>query len=307
MKYIKFYEEQKISKDNLFNHFIENLRSSIKTWDYFVNWTKVNTNLKHVEVELNIMNSLIGKDNFESEFKSLIKKYPSIIKTLPVLLAVRDNTLEILKDYKKGDLSYLKFDFKEKESLSDEEIERCIVFINKSGLKDLFLNKKIKNFVDYVLGVEVGLDSNGRKNRGGKLMEELVETFVENTVEKNDTLEYIPQATPKKIKEKWNFDLDFEKSARSFDFAIYNKILKKIFLIETNFYNDGGSKLKSVCGEFKTLFNELQKQNIELIWITDGKGWGSTKRPLEETFNNNNYVFNLDLLEKGALIHVLGV
>lgn len=305
MKYIKFYEEHKIPKDKVFEQFTDTLRSSIKVWDYFVNWEKVNNNLKDIEVELNILNSLIGKENFEEEFKKLLQKYPALVKTLPALLAVRDKNLEILKDHKKGDLSYIEFNFEEKENLTDKEIEKYLMFVNKTGLKDLFLNKKVKNFVDYVLGVEVGLDSNGRKNRGGSLMEDIVEVFVQKTVNKNQELEYLSQATPSKIKLKWGYEVKFDKSARSFDFAIYNKKTKKIFLIETNFFNGGGSKLKAVCGEFKSLFNELQEQGIEMIWITDGFGWASTKRPLEETFTNNNYIFNLELLEKNILDNIL--
>lgn len=305
MKYDNFYKQQNIDEEGVFDYFISTLKSSIKVWDYFVNWKKVNNNLKNIEVELNILNSLIGKENLKEEFIKLVKQYPNIIKTFPVLLAVREKTFEIMKDYKKGDLSYLTVKFEEKKEVSDIEAERYYAFIEKSGLKELFHNKKVKNFVDYVLGVEVGLDSNGRKNRGGSLMEELVEVFVKKTVDKNNNLDYIPQASPKKIKEKWGFTVQFEKSARSFDFAIYNKATKKLTLIETNFYNGGGSKLKSVCGEFKSLFNELQTQGIELVWITDGKGWLTTKRPLEETFNNNQYVLNLELLEKGLLDNIL--
>lgn len=305
MKYIQYYKENNIGKEEVFQQFISSLRSSIKIWDYFVNWQKVNDNLKGIEIELNILNSLIGKKDFKNEFISLIKKYPNVVKTFPSLLAVREIKLEIMKDYKKGDLSYLTFTFDKKDRISDNEAEKYYTFIEKSGLIDLFYDKKVKNFVDYVLGVEVGLDSNGRKNRGGSLMEEVVEVFIKKAINKNTDLEYMAQATPNKIQEKWNYEVKFEISARSFDFAIYNKKTKKLFLVETNFYNDGGSKLKSVCGEFKSLFNELQKQSIAFIWITDGNGWKKTKRPLEETFNNNDFVFNLALLEQGLLDKVL--
>mgnify|MGYP006294970579 CR=1 FL=1 len=290
----------------MFDYFISHLRTSIKTWDYFVNWQKVNNNHSSVELELNTLNYLIGKDeNIKDEFIALIKKQPAIIKTFPILLAVRENRLEILKDYEAGDLSYLNFDFSEKNEISETEAKKIYSFFEKSGIKDLFMNKRIENFVDYVYGVEVGLDSNGRKNRGGKLMENIVEVFVNKIVKGNKALDYLPQATPKKIKAKWGFEVKFNKSARSFDFAVYDSNTKKIYLIEANFYNGGGSKLKSVCGEFKSLHRDLAKQNIDFIWVTDGKGWESTKRPLEETFNNNYYVLNLNLIENGALKEIL--
>lgn len=237
----------------------------------------------------------------ETDFVNLLTKYPNVIKTLPVLFAIRETELQIMKDYKNNDLSYIDFDFRKRKQISKEDAKKYFSYIKESGLIDLFLDRKIKNFVDYVFGVEVGLDSNGRKNRGGTLMEEVVEVFVKKNVVSNKDLEYLPQATPSKIKAKWGCSVKFEKSERSFDFAVYNKKTKKLFLLETNFYNGGGSKLKAVCGEFKSLFGELKSQNIELIWITDGDGWITTKRPLEETFNNNNYVFNLDALEKDVL------
>lgn len=305
MKYLQSYKTQEIKSEKVFDNFITTLRSSTKIWNYFVNWKKVNTNLKSINIELNLLNSLIGSDKLENDFIELLIKYPNVVKTLPILLAMRENNIEIIKDYVNNDLSYITFNFKGKDKISKVEAKDYFLFVKNTGLIDLFYNKKVKNFVDYVCGVEVGLDSNGRKNRTGQTMEEIVEAIIKRLVLKNKNLDYFPKATSSKIKTKWDIKVEFEKSERAFDFAIMNKATKKLFLIETNFYNGGGSKLKSVCGEFKSLFNELKTQKIELIWITDGKGWLTTTRPLEETFNNNNYVFNLSQLENGCLQEVL--
>lgn len=304
MKYLQFYKKQGISEKEVFENFIKTIRTSIKIWDYFVNWQKVNENLENVKIELNLLNSLIGCKDLETDFINLVTKYPNVVKTLPVLIAIRDTKIQIINDYKNHDLSYISFDFNEKKQISKDDAKKYFSYIKESGLIELFQDRKIKNFVDYVFGVEVGLDSNGRKNRGGTLMEEVVEVFVKKNVSASKDLDYLPQATPSKILGKWNYNVKFEISARSFDFAVFNKKTKKLFLIETNFYNGGGSKLKAVCGEFKSLFNELKTQNIELIWITDGDGWITAKRPLEETFNNNNYVFNLEQLDKDILDEV---
>lgn len=301
MKYIQFYKEQGLSESEVFSHFLYTIKPSIKVWDYFVNWEKVSSNVESIKIELNLLNSLIGSQSIEADFISLLIRYPETVKAIPFLLAVREKNLGILKDYKSGDLSYLYFKFTCKKRVNEAEARDYLLFIKKSGLIHLFYDRKIKNFVDYVFGVEVGLDSNGRKNRGGKLMEDVVEVFVKDATSKNENLQFISQATASKVKQKWNFNVKFDVSERSHDFAVYNKETNKLFLLETNFYNAGGSKLKSVCGEFKSLFNELQAQNIELIWITDGDGWLTTKRPFEETFKNNNYVLNLNLLQNGIL------
>ncbi len=276
-----------------FDHLVSTFRSSIKTWDYFVNWNKVFTNSASFEIALNKLNYLIGKDDLQGEFYRLYESNPDIAKALPVLLAVRENNLEV---YNKTSKELESYDF----SGEGGDVNKYFEFLDKSGLIKLFQRDGIKNLVDYVIGVEVGLDSNGRKNRGGTLMEEIVGLFLEDFCKQNN-LKYIPQASPSKIKLKWNFDIVVDKSERSFDFAVYNPRSNKIKLFETNFYNSGGSKLKAVCGEFRSLYDELKRQNIEFIWITDGLGWHTVKRPLEETYNHNDYIFNLFMLEDGAL------
>lgn len=276
-----------------FKSLVDTFRSSIKTWDYFVNWKKVLANKDEIEISLNKLNYLLGKDDLKKEFKKLYISNPDIVKAFPVLLAVRENKLEIFdKDAKTSEF----FDFSEK----DVDFEKWYLFFESSGIIRLFQKNGIKNLVDYVMGVEVGLDSNGRKNRGGTLMEDIVESFIADFCREKG-FEYIPQARSKAIKAKWGVDVRINKSERSFDFAVYNPKNSKIKLFETNFYNGGGSKLKSVCGEFKSLYDELKDQDINFIWITDGLGWHTTKKPLEEVYNHNDYVFNLSMIESGVL------
>ena len=276
-----------------FNNLITTFKSSIKTWDYFVNWKKVFANSSDLEITLNKLNYLLGKENLKDEFKKLYSSNPDIVKALPVLLAVRENKLEVFdKVIKNSEF----FDF----SGTEKDSEKYYEFLEKSGLARLFQKDGIKNLVDYVMGVEVGLDSNGRKNRGGSLMEGIVESFIRDLCNKNG-FEYLSQARSTAIKSKWGVDVKVDKSERSFDFAVFNPKNKKVKLFEVNFYNGGGSKLKAVCGEFKSLYTELKEQNIDFIWITDGLGWFTTKRPLEETYNHNEYVFNLNMLEAGIL------
>ncbi len=276
-----------------FNHLVSTFKSSIKTWDYFVNWNKVFANSAELEISLNKLNYLLGKDNLRDEFYKLYESNTDIAKALPILLAVREGKLEVYDKISKTSEFY---DFLSENTGAD----KCFDFLDKSGLVKLFQKDGIKNLVDYVIGVEVGLDSNGRKNRGGSLMEEIVGLFLEDFCKQNN-LAYMPQARPSQIKARWGFDIKIDKSERSFDFAVYNPQNNKIKLFETNFYNGGGSKLKAVCGEFKSLYDELKAQNIEFIWVTDGLGWHTAKRPLEEVYNHNDYVFNLNMLEAGAL------
>jgi hypothetical protein len=280
-----------------FNGFIDSLKNSIKTWEYFVNWEKVLANKVEMEMILNNLNYLLGKSDLESEFKRLFARHQDIVLAFPTLLAVREKELEIYDKETKGSEM---FEFNSVPEYSDELADKYFEFLEKTGLTKLFKEDGIKNLVDYVYGVEVGLDSNGRKNRGGTLMEDIVEDFVKEFCESRG-FEYISQARATKIKENWKIDVEFDKSERSFDFAILNPETRNIKLVETNFYNGGGSKLKAVCGEFKSLYKELKQQDIDFIWITDGLGWQTARRPLEETYNHNEYVFNLGMLENNVL------
>lgn len=286
--------------DLLFEKITSSFKEKITQWNYFVNWDKVIVNVKLFEKELNILNYLIGKENFEKEAYQLLKKYPETIKAIPTLLAVRDSYIDVLVDTR--NFKYIHLDFFQKE-FSDNEIHGFVDFLLNSGIGKLIINKQIKNLVDYATGVEVGLDSNGRKNRGGTLMESLVEEFVSDTCQ-NIGIQYMPQATAKKIKEQWGLDVVVDKSSRQLDFAINKN--GKLFFIECNFYGGGGSKLKSTATEYIEMNRYWNKQGIEFIWITDGAGWKSTLKPLREYFDKADYLLNLEMLKEGLLYTILG-
>jgi len=155
---------------------------------------------------------------------------------------------------------------------------------------------------DYVFGIEVGLDSNGRKNRGGTTMETIVESLLHPICLEKE-IPFMVQATAPKIKDKWGVDIEVDKSSRRFDFAIKSK--KTLYLIETNFYGGGGSKLKSTAGEYRTLFDYISSQGHQFIWVTDGLGWKKALRPLEETFNYIDYTLNLKMCSTGLLSAII--
>ena len=304
MKYSSIFKNGVGCKDEreVFAYLINNLNDSIRYWDYFVNWEKVLGNTRDLEVDLNILNYLIGKNDIEKEFSYLLKKHPQVVRLIPVLLACRENQFKILTDLSSGNLKYEDFSFKNKKSLSGAEIANAVRFAKETGLLKLFKDKRIKNVVDYTVGIEVGLDSNGRKNRGGTAMERVVEAYIKGIC-KAHGFSYIKQATSEKVFAEWELKLSVDKSSRRFDFAVYNG--KSLYLIETNYYGGGGSKLKSTAGEYKALYDFLTKDGHKFVWVTDGIGWQSTSRPLEETFNHIEYLLNLKMLTNGLLEDII--
>jgi type II restriction enzyme len=296
----------KISKSGIskyeqgFEDFFSTLRPSLKLWDYFVNWDKVYRNTKQVEIQLNLWNYLIGKSDFDTEFLGLLKLHPEIVSSIPSLI-VRDGsasqTFSIVSDITDLTKPDIVFDFSV-PAKTEAERKLALQFFKQTGLINLFKKDGVKNLVDYVIGVEAGLDSNGRKNRSGTNMEIVVESYLKPFC-RTQKLTYISQATPNAIKTEWGFDVPVDKSSRRFDFAISNG--SKLVLMEVNFYGGGGSKLKATAGEYKGLFHFLQASNVDFVWITDGQGWETTKEPLGEAFVELDYLWNLDWLTRGYL------
>jgi len=293
------------SDDELFDYLIDSLKiKGITQWDYFVNWEKVYNNIVPFEKELNLLNVLIGKEDIEKELTNLILEYPKVINAIPLLLAIRfknkkEQKINILTDT--TNFEYDVFDL----SISipnEEQAKKIAIFFTKSGLGELVKDKKTKNLVDYSTGVEVGLDSNGRKNRGGHQMENLIEGYIQ-TVCNDLKLPYLKEATVKSIKENWNIDLKVDKSSRRIDYVINNN--GKLYFFEVNFYGGGGSKLKSTATEYVKMNEYWNAQDIEFIWITDGAGWVNTKKPLREYFDKAEYLLNLEMLKNGIINKII--
>jgi type II restriction enzyme len=284
------------NEDELFKQITSTFKDrGITLWNYFVNWEKVHKNIKPIEKELNLLNVLIGKENVEQEVYELIKEYPQVIKAFPFMIAFRNASVSILID--ETNFIYKKYDFKNR-ILTEDDCKDLAIFFMQSGLGDLVKDKKVKSLVDYVTGVEVGLDSNGRKNRGGTLMENIVEKFVKQACDELD-YDYMSQANAKKIKEHWNIDIAVDKSSRNLDFAINKN--GKLYFIECNFYGGGGSKLKSTATEYVKMNEYWNAQDITFIWITDGAGWKSALKPLREYFDKADYLLNLEMLKNNCL------
>ncbi len=283
------------NEDEVFAYLISSLKETIKSFDYFVNWKKVIKNYQDVETSLNLLNTLIGKEDIEQASLKLLREYPKVIGVVPALLAERDKKISLLPNPQNFDIK--RFDFSKPMPAEDG-----VLFLKESGFLNLISNRNIKSIPDYFIGVEVGLDSNGRKNRSGTSMENFVEFFVKDICERNGH-EYIAQATADKIKSKWNKNITVNKSSKRIDFAINTP--KRLYLIETNFYGGGGSKLKSTAGEYADIYHQWTRDGHQFIWVTDGYGWKTTQRPLRDTFNTTDYIINLDMIQKGVLEELL--
>ncbi len=279
-----------------FDEWLSKFRASISSYEYYVDFQKVHNNVDSIKVELNILNSLIGSKNIKSDFESLLKRYPETLKVIPILLAKREN--EIYCQDENGGVLY-KFNYDMYPSNSHKYYEMNSYFMEKTGLFDLLENHIINNLVDYVTGVETGLDSNGRKNRGGHLMEDLVEKYIQEAGFVRD-VNYFKEMYLVDIEKQWNLDLSAlsnqGKSAKRFDFVI--KTDNQVYAIETNFYTGGGSKLNETARSYKMLSQEADTiDGFTFVWFTDGIGWKSARGNLRETFDVMENIYSIDDME----------
>ena len=272
-----------------FKGWLSTFRQSINGYGYYTDFLKVYENVERLKIEINILNALVGSKSIESDFDMVVTKYPECIKAIPILLAVRGN--EIYCQDENGAINYRFNTFM-------QSLEQYKYFMQKTGLFDMLSNHMISNLYDYVTGVEVGLGSNGRKNRGGHQMENLVESYL-----KKAHVEYYKEMYLTEIEKKWNMDLSAISaegtSTKRWDFVV--KTPSSIYVIETNFYTSGGSKLNEIARSYKMIAEEAsQIPNFKFVWITDGGGWISARRNLEEAFNVLETMYNITDMEHGV-------
>ena len=278
-----------------FSQWLSTFTDSISDYKYYIDFETIYKNANRYKVELNMINSLVGSKNIENEFKELIKKYPEVLKCIPILLAVRQNEIKIL------DNDGNKFEYNFRNMNYDGE-QYCI-FMKETGLFNLIGNHIINNVYDYVLGVESGLNSNARKNRGGHLMENLVENFIKKAgFKKNES--YFKEMYLQDIEKKWNIDMSFisnnNKATKRFDFVV--KTDKCIYGIEANFYASNGSKLNETARSYKMIAEEANNiSNFKFVWFTDGLGWNSARNNLQETFDVLDNIYNINDMKNNVM------
>lgn len=282
-----------------FTRWLKQFRFSISDYGYYVDFKKVIKNVESHKIELNILNSLIGSKNIEQDFENIITRYPETLSCIPLLLAVREYEI-----FAKDENIEFIYNFKQKNC----SIEQYKYFMRETGLFDILANHLVNNLIDYAYGVETGLDSNGRKNRGGHLMENLVESFIKKAGFKKD-VNYFKEMRTEDIKKLWNINLDAltnnGKTVKRFDFVV--KTATKIYAIETNFYGGkgGGSKLNETARSYKMISEEARSiPNFEFVWFTDGTAWNSARFNLEETFDVHPHIYNISEMENGIMKEV---
>jgi type II restriction enzyme len=284
------------SSQKIVDQFQKTIIITNRSADFFVNWKKVCKNAEALRIELSLMNSLIGSNNIENDFRNLIKRYPETLRAIPILIAVRDLAFPVIIDFfdlEKG-VRHLDFNKKRHSKLTDDDVNDYLRFMKNSGFFLLF--KVTKNLFDYTLGVEVGMDTNARKNRSGEAMEQLIKPVIERA--------------SKELGARCLFQKKFDSvglyariptslANRKTDFIVYKG--DRFVNIEVNYYSGAGSKPEEIVDSYINRKNELETYGWNFIWITDGNVWKGSESQLTKAFQNMDYVFNINFSNRGLL------
>lgn len=276
---VKFKELGYKNIEEYDDDFLNNLLTTNHTDEFFTNQEKVFNAVKKFNSQIDKLNPLTkisSKVDLEREFIKTIESYPETKPLLPLILAIRDKKFPVM-DIDKGEVEEINF------SKNSMDMRRIINFSKNSGILDLFL--EINDLKSYLLGVEVGLDTNARKNRSGQSFEKIVSNFLDKSLKNHPTLTYEEEYTIK-----------LERNKR-FDFVIFENGMPKI-VFECNFYNGGGSKPIEVAHAYVELQKQVKKANMKFVWITDGLGWKTMFNTLKSVSPEIDFILNYEMLEK---------
>lgn len=301
---LSFYESSfgASSPDEAFGHFVSELRTYYDA-DYYVDWKKVFINVERYRHELFLLSSLCSAPDKEQAARELLRKYPQVIPVLPALIANAQRKkarciIPLVEDLSQGLIK--SYDFSALGNhLTEAEVETYVEFLLKSGV--LFLLEQIKSVFDYVTGVEVGLDSNARKNRSGKCAIEALRPAVDEALRRLPQIDSKSEATYAFLAAQ-GCRLPGGFTRKKWDWAFWTRNAPRCFAVaEVNHYGSTGSKPESIAAEYVARQQILKEVGVGFIWVTDGCGWVKMRGALREAFDRVEYLVNIRLAKQGQL------
>lgn len=284
-------------------HFLQTLVDTNRGHEFFVDWQKVRQRIDENKIELNILNSLIGSKTFNADLTKILENYPETLPIIPILIAVRDLRFRVIADFLCETTDYIDYDFNRRK-LTSTDIHKYILFFEKTGLKDFFENLAAKSIQDYVAGVEVGMDTNARKNRSGNAMEFLLKPIIREISSKITKISKVLTQKKFNVLGDYGISVPADLSDRKADFILL-MANNSVINIEVNFFSGTGSKPQEIVDSYINRQNELKQYGYNFIWITDGQGWRDQEHQISKGFEKIDYLMNLHLSRSGFLEKVL--
>ena len=280
--------------------FLDTLVGTNRTHEFFVDWGKVRKNIEQFKIELGILNSLLGTKNFEGDLKKILVGYPEVLSLIPMLIAVRETKLKVIEDFGEKESDIVEYSFHKKD-LNEATVNGVVEFFRKTGLESIFTDGQTKNLRDYLLGVEVGMDTHARKNRSGHSMEIALSPLLK-ILEKKLNLKIYAQ---KKFKDLHGVfgTTPTGLADRKFDFVISRD--GNAINLEADFFATTGSKPQEIVDSYINRCKELNEVGWGFIFVTDGGAWQGQRNQISKAIEELPYTFNLNFVRRGLLEKVI--
>lgn len=282
-----------------FDEWLATFTDNINRWDYYINFETAYRNTEPLKRELALLNTLRNSPSIEDDFKELLVGYPTVLKAIPLLLAVRSDVIAITDKDRRLDFCFTNMNY---------DLDTYCEFMRKTGLFDLLEHHVLESLFDVSTGINIGLDSNARKNRGGDQMEDLVEFYVKKSGFVKDKT-YFKEMYLEEIEKRWGHDFSAISAegttTKRFDFVVKPESSPNVYVCECNCYSSSGSKLNETARSFTLLAQEARAvENAHFVWFTDGAGWLKTKRNLKEAFDATEHLYNIQDMKNGIISKV---
>ena len=289
--------------DEVTSMFLSTLINTNRTHEFFVDWGKIINNINKYKIEFSILDTLIHSKKFNSDLNNILNKYPEVLPVIPILIAARDLELNVINEFSVDEINIVKYDFS-KRKLNDKDISKIIYFFEKTGLKSFFLNISQKSIYDYVSGVEVGMDTNARKNRSGIAMELIIEPIL-NKIRILNGINYdiLNQVKFSFLNKQYRINVSESIFNRKADFILVFE--NNVINIEVNFFSGGGSKPQEIVDSYINRQKDLKENGFHFIWLTDGYGWSTQENQTKKAFREIDYLLNIHFINKGLLNNII--
>ena len=262
-----------------FSVFFDNITEIKIGLDYYTDFKKVINNVNTISLRLTQLNYLVGQKDMRKAVEEVWEENPKAFSVMGILVAVRKKQNK--KAWGRDGSERLVYNY-------FDSVDHIMEFIEDSGLLTVLQDKHIKNLVDYVFGVETGLDTHGRKNRIGEIMaSKIAQQFDETNISYEREVQSKNFPAIKSV---------LGKDSKRFDFVI--SCPSKKYLVEVNYYGTQGSKVTEIPRSYMDVAKKINSvEGFEFVWITDGIGWKKAKEQLNEAYDEIPNVYNLNTLQ----------
>ncbi len=265
--------------------FINSITPGLISRPEFIKWSAIDAKLERLSPHLAFYRELACRVKMGSDFiRELADSLLASDDPLPLIECAFELLGHTGKDFVSREDDFAIVDLARDIAAGNEaKAEHLANLLHDLG----FLNILFRNDLeDLLLGVQIGLETHRRKNIGGKVFQQEVYKLLDETVRALNERGY-QTALKKEVTIRYGGGL-----SKKVDFAVYHREQIR-FGVEVNYYTVAGSKPTEIKRSYGEVLRGLRSVGVDLIWITDGKGYRNMRQSLKDAFTILPNIYNL--------------